>query len=76
MTAAEFVAGLGREGKKQRSGLGKYLPLVEGRPTLPALQDADGRIVSLPPLTNADHTKVRINCETWLCCSPSKADKV
>ena len=36
----------------------RYLDLLKGKPLYPSLIDADGDIISFPPITNCDKTKV------------------
>lgn len=48
--------------QKQRntySGIHKYLKLLENQTKFACLEDALGNVISLPPLTNGDSTKVR-----------------
>lgn len=46
--------------RNQPSGVYKYLSLVETKKEKFAyLRDAEGTIVSLPPLTNSENTRVR-----------------
>jgi hypothetical protein len=49
-----------RKAKKrnQLSGIYKYLTLLENQDTFAYLRDKEG-VISLPPLTNAEKTKVR-----------------
>lgn len=47
--------------KKKRnvySGIHKYLYLLEGKPQYPCLLDSTGRVISFPPITNSDDTKM------------------
>lgn len=48
--------------QKQRntySGIHKYLKLLEKQTQFACLEDAFGNVISLPPLTNGESTKVR-----------------
>ncbi|XP_066590954.1 leucine-rich repeat-containing protein 47-like isoform X2 [Prorops nasuta] len=49
-----------RKEKKRNvvSGIHKYLHLLDGKSNLPCLSDSSGIIISLPPLTNSDITKM------------------
>uniref|UniRef100_A0A2P2I2I5 Leucine-rich repeat-containing protein 47-like n=2 Tax=Hirondellea gigas TaxID=1518452 RepID=A0A2P2I2I5_9CRUS len=66
VSAARFVHTLQQEAENQRklqkanslSGLYKYLQLVEGWSHFPCLLDAAGTVLSVPPLTNADVSKI------------------
>lgn len=41
------------------SGIHKYLKLLENKPQFSCVEDALGTVISLPPLTNGETTKVR-----------------
>ncbi|XP_070561180.1 leucine-rich repeat-containing protein 47-like isoform X2 [Ptychodera flava] len=49
-----------RKEKKRNtvSGIHKYLELVRGCPKYPCLLDKDGQVISFPPITNCDPTKI------------------
>lgn len=49
-----------RKEKKRNvySGIHKYLYLLEGKDKFACVQDSAGNVISLPPLTNGDLTKV------------------
>ncbi|XP_059054836.1 leucine-rich repeat-containing protein 47-like [Achroia grisella] len=49
-----------RKEKKRNvfSGIHKYLYLLEGKPKYPCLQDASGKVISFPPITNSEDTKM------------------
>ncbi|XP_028174683.1 leucine-rich repeat-containing protein 47-like isoform X1 [Ostrinia furnacalis] len=49
-----------RKEKKRNvySGIHKYLYLLEGKPKYPCLEDASGRVISFPPITNSEVTKM------------------
>ncbi|CAG9126354.1 unnamed protein product [Plutella xylostella] len=49
-----------RKEKKRNvySGIHKYLYLLEGKPRYPCLEDASGKVISFPPITNSDDTKM------------------
>jgi len=66
VSAAQLIANLKAERddlKKQKkrahkTGLFKFLDLVDGQEKLACLRDASADVVSLPPLTNSDKTKI------------------
>lgn len=52
------------EHRKQRkrqtvSGLHRYLHLLDGREHYPCLVDAQGDVISFPPITNSEKTKIK-----------------
>ncbi|XP_031838607.1 leucine-rich repeat-containing protein 47 [Nomia melanderi] len=57
-----------RKEKKRNvySGIHKYLYLLEGKPLFPCLLDASEQVISFPPITNSDITKMSVNTETIL----------
>lgn len=38
--------------------LGRYLQLLDGKDNYPCLVDAEGAVISFPPITNSEKTKV------------------
>lgn len=38
-----------------------YVHLLKGEPLFPAIIDSEGRIMSVPPLINSDHSKIRVD---------------
>lgn len=66
MSGLELVAKLQCEANNLRkekkrntySGIHKYLHMVEGTPLYPCLLNKDGNVISFPPITNSDITKV------------------
>lgn len=44
--------------RQHKTGLYKFIELVDGKEKLSCLRDADGEVVSLPPITNSDKTKI------------------
>ncbi|MEE6511543.1 hypothetical protein FKM82_018151 [Ascaphus truei] len=50
-----------RKQKKRQnvSGLHKYLHLLDGKENYPCLIDAENTVISFPPITNSDKTKVK-----------------
>ncbi|XP_066501006.1 leucine-rich repeat-containing protein 47 [Hoplias malabaricus] len=67
MKAADLLKMLQQEADEQRkqkkrqnvSGLHKYLQLLDGKDHYPCLVDADGHVISFPPITNSDRTKIK-----------------
>ncbi|XP_032426612.1 leucine-rich repeat-containing protein 47 [Xiphophorus hellerii] len=67
MTAVELIRQLHLEAdelRKQKkrqnvTGLHKYLQLLEGKSVYPCLVDADGDVISFPPITNSEKTKIK-----------------
>ncbi|PSN38760.1 Leucine-rich repeat-containing protein 47 [Blattella germanica] len=65
MTGQQLFSHLQREAEELRkekkrnvySGIHKYLYLLEGKPVYPAVLNG-GRVISLPPITNSDNTKI------------------
>ncbi|NXP50201.1 LRC47 protein, partial [Heliornis fulica] len=58
-----------RKQKKRQnvSGLHKYLQLLDGKDNYPCLVDAEGVVISFPPITNCEKTKVRKEtCDLFL----------
>ncbi|XP_013184033.2 leucine-rich repeat-containing protein 47 [Amyelois transitella] len=49
-----------RKEKKRNvySGIHKYLYLLEGKSKYPCLEDASGKVISFPPITNSEETKM------------------
>ncbi|XP_010133148.1 PREDICTED: leucine-rich repeat-containing protein 47, partial [Buceros rhinoceros silvestris] len=49
-----------RKQKKRQnvSGLHKYLQLLDGKDNYPCLVDAEGVVISFPPITNSEKTKI------------------
>lgn len=66
MTGAELYAKLKSEAEALRkekkrnvySGVHKYLYLLEGQSKYPCVLDALNRVISFPPITNSDISKV------------------
>ncbi|XP_076643623.1 leucine-rich repeat-containing protein 47 [Halictus rubicundus] len=57
-----------RKDKKRNvySSIHKYLYLLEGKALFPCLLDATEQVISFPPITNSDITKMSVNTETVL----------
>ncbi|XP_049879470.1 leucine-rich repeat-containing protein 47-like [Pectinophora gossypiella] len=57
-----------RKEKKRNvySGIHKYLYLLEGKPKYPCLEDATGKVISFPPITNAETTKMSHESKSML----------
>ncbi|XP_034446422.1 leucine-rich repeat-containing protein 47 [Hippoglossus hippoglossus] len=67
MTAVELMRHLHLEAdelRKQKkrqnvTGLHKYLQLLQGKAFYPCLVDAEGLVISFPPITNSENTKIK-----------------
>ncbi|KAL3063725.1 hypothetical protein OYC64_000123 [Pagothenia borchgrevinki] len=67
MTAVELIRQLQLEAdelRKQKkrqnvTGLHKYLQLLKGKEMYPCLVDAEGHVISFPPITNSEKTKIK-----------------
>ncbi|XP_034948886.1 LOW QUALITY PROTEIN: leucine-rich repeat-containing protein 47-like [Chelonus insularis] len=58
---------LRREKKRNvYSGIHKYLYLIEGKPLYPCLLDSSNQVISFPPITNSDITKMSVNTKNML----------
>ncbi|XP_077007635.1 leucine-rich repeat-containing protein 47 [Tamandua tetradactyla] len=65
--AKDLVRQLQLEAKEQRkqkkrqniSGLHRYLHLLDGKENYPCLVDAEGDVISFPPITNSEKTKIK-----------------
>ncbi|CAI9583632.1 unnamed protein product [Staurois parvus] len=66
INAKELVRQLQFEAEEQRkqkkrqnvSGLHRYLHLLDGKDNYPCLVDAENAVISFPPITNSDKTKI------------------
>lgn len=54
-----------RKEKKRNvySGIHKYLYLLEGKPLYPCLMDKSQRVISFPPITNSEITKISLSTQ-------------
>uniref|UniRef100_A0A665T2T2 Leucine rich repeat containing 47 n=2 Tax=Echeneis naucrates TaxID=173247 RepID=A0A665T2T2_ECHNA len=67
MTAVELIRHLHLEAEELRkqkkrqnvTGLHRYLELLRGASVYPCLVDAEGHVISFPPITNSEKTKIR-----------------
>ncbi|XP_071331396.1 leucine-rich repeat-containing protein 47 [Trachinotus anak] len=67
MTAVELIRLLHLEAEELRkqkkrqnvTGLHKYLQLLQGKSLYPCLVDAEGHVISFPPITNSEKTKIK-----------------
>ncbi|XP_067951557.1 phenylalanine--tRNA ligase beta subunit-like [Watersipora subatra] len=41
--------------------LKQYLPIIKDSPVYPVIYDADGVVLSMPPIINGDHSKITLN---------------
>ena len=48
--------------------LDRYLDLIHGKPVYPCLTDAEGVVISFPPITNCELTKVSITNQENSAC--------
>ncbi|XP_026730440.1 leucine-rich repeat-containing protein 47-like [Trichoplusia ni] len=57
-----------RKEKKRNvySGIHKYLYLLEGKPLYPCLADSSGKVISFPPITNSEDTKMSQETKSML----------
>lgn len=39
----------------------QYLPIIRDSPVYPVIYDANGVVLSLPPIINSDHSKITLN---------------
>lgn len=66
MTGIELYRLLNQEAEQYRkekkrnnySGIHKYLYLLKGKTHYPVVMDGNNTVITLPPLTNAEHTKI------------------
>ncbi|XP_077316490.1 leucine-rich repeat-containing protein 47 [Lithobates pipiens] len=74
INAKELVRQLQFEAEEQRkqkkrqnvSGLHKYLHLLDGKENYPCLVDAENAVISFPPITNSDKTKITKSTQALL----------
>lgn len=67
MTAVELIRHLQLEAdelRKQKkrqnvTGLHKYLQILQGKAVYPCLVDGEGHVISFPPITNSEKTKIK-----------------
>ncbi|XP_063065688.1 leucine-rich repeat-containing protein 47 [Engraulis encrasicolus] len=67
MNAVDLLKHLQQEADEQRkqkkrqnvSGLHKYLQLLDGKSHYPCLVDMEGHVISFPPITNSEKTKIK-----------------
>ena len=45
----------------QENHLKPFLKILEGQPLYPVIYDAEGRVLSLPPIINGDHSKITLD---------------
>ncbi|XP_072282010.1 leucine-rich repeat-containing protein 47 [Pyxicephalus adspersus] len=74
INAKELVRQLQFEAEEQRkqkkrqnvSGLHRYLHLLDGKENYPCLVDAENAVISFPPITNSDKTKITKSTQALL----------
>ncbi|XP_034552104.1 leucine-rich repeat-containing protein 47 [Notolabrus celidotus] len=67
MSAVELIRHLQLEADELRkhkkrqnvTGLHKYLQILQGKSLYPCLVDAEGHVISFPPITNSEKTKIK-----------------
>ncbi|XP_036388296.1 leucine-rich repeat-containing protein 47 [Megalops cyprinoides] len=72
MNAVDLMRQLQLEAEEQRkqkkrqnvSGLHKYLQLLDGKENYPCVVDAQDHVISFPPITNSEKTKMRKSTST------------
>lgn len=52
----------------------RYLHLLDGKESYPCLVDADGDVISFPPITNSEKTKVGQGLCVSMCLGPLHRD--
>lgn len=48
---------------KGESHLKQYLPIIRDKPVYPIIFDADGVVLSMPPIINGEHSKITLNTQ-------------
>jgi phenylalanyl-tRNA synthetase beta chain len=43
-----------------------FLKILEGKPLYPVIKDANGVVLSLPPIINGEHSKITLNTKNIL----------
>jgi phenylalanyl-tRNA synthetase beta subunit len=74
MTGAELFSRLQTEANNLRkekkrnaySGIHRYLYLIEGHPKYPCLLNSEGVVISFPPITNSEVSKIDVGTKTIL----------
>jgi phenylalanyl-tRNA synthetase beta chain len=46
--------------------LAKFLPIIRDSPVYPVIYDAKRRVLSLPPIINGDHSKIKLGTKNIL----------
>lgn len=61
----------------QDKHIGKFLHLIDKSPVYPTIYDSNGTLLSLPPLINGDHSKIKISTTNVLIeCTATDATKL
>ncbi|KAI9103803.1 hypothetical protein DFS34DRAFT_605913 [Phlyctochytrium arcticum] len=56
--------------------LSKFLPIIRDSPTYPVIRDSNGVVLSLPPIINGDHSKIKLTTKNILIeCTATDATK-
>lgn len=54
-----------------------YLPIIKDSPVYPVIKDANGVVLSLPPIINGDHSKITLNTKNvFIECTATDLTKV
>ena len=40
--------------------LKEFVPIIKGKPKYPIIRDANGVVLSMPPIINGDHSKIKL----------------
>ncbi|TIB85384.1 phenylalanyl-tRNA synthetase [Wallemia mellicola] len=61
----------------QDKHIGKFLHLIDKSPVYPTIYDSNGTLLSLPPLINGDHSKIKISTtNVFIECTATDATKL
>eukprot|EP00049_Salpingoeca_infusionum_P010241 m.173705 g.173705 ORF g.173705 m.173705 type:complete len:501 (+) comp14587_c0_seq3:403-1905(+) len=56
--------------------LKQYLHIIEDKPVFPVIRDANGVVLSLPPIINGDHSKITLNTkDVFIECTATDMTK-
>lgn len=60
-----------------RPHMRQYLNIIKDSPVYPVIEDSKGRVLSLPPVINGDHSKVNVNTKNvFIDCTGTDFTKV
>lgn len=58
------------------SQLKQYLPIIRSSPVYPVIQDSNGTVLSLPPIINSDHSKIKLSTKNiFIECTATNLNK-